>query len=149
MFIRELNLPAPDAFLGIGSGTHAAQTAKIMLAFEAIVERMRPDAVVLVGDVNSTLACAIVTAKLDLGVGYVEYAFGCIRRPVIVHVEAGLRSFDWTMPEEINRVVTDRLSDVLFTTCPEAAANLAQEGVRGERVFDVGNVMVDTLLKYA
>jgi UDP-N-acetylglucosamine 2-epimerase (non-hydrolysing) len=148
-FLRQLDLPAPDALLGIGSGTHAGQTARIMLGFEEVVERVRPEAIVLVGDVNSTLACALVAAKLDFGVKFLRCGLGSVRRPVAVHVEAGLRSFDWAMPEEINRVVTDRLSDLLFTTSSEAVENLKNEGICGERVFNVGNVMVDTLLKHA
>jgi UDP-N-acetylglucosamine 2-epimerase (non-hydrolysing) len=130
-FFRELNIPEPDVDLGVGSGSHAVQTAEIMRRFEPVLERERPDAVLVVGDVNSTIACALVAAKLLV--------------PVI-HVEAGLRSFDRAMPEEINRMLTDRLSDLLFTTEPEGAANLAAEGVDGAQVHFVGNVMIDTLM---
>lgn len=132
-FFEELEIPRPDVNLGVGSGTHAAQTARVMQAFEPVCLERRPDVVVVVGDVNSTLACALVAAKLGIGVA---------------HVEAGLRSFDWSMPEEINRVVTDRLSDLLFTTEPSANENLRREGVPPERIHFVGNVMIDTLLRH-
>ncbi|MCB8943116.1 MAG: UDP-N-acetylglucosamine 2-epimerase (non-hydrolyzing) [Ardenticatenaceae bacterium] len=132
IFFQELGLPQPDVYLGIGSGSHAEQTAKVMLAFEPILLTHQPDWVVVVGDVNSTVACALTAAKLGIGVA---------------HVEAGLRSFDWTMPEEINRVLTDRLSDVLFTTEPSANENLQREGIAVERVHLVGNVMIDTLVR--
>lgn len=131
IFFRELDIPAPDVHLGVGSGTHAGQTARIMEAFEPVVERIEPDVVVVVGDVNSTLACALVTAKLP---------------PRLAHVEAGLRSGDWSMPEEVNRVVTDRVSDVLLAPSRDAVQNLLAEGCDPERVHLVGNVMVDSLL---
>jgi UDP-N-acetylglucosamine 2-epimerase (non-hydrolysing) len=130
-FFDDLGLPAPDEHLGVGSGTHAAQTARIMLAFEPVLERHRPDWVVVYGDVNSTVACALVAAKLGVR---------------IAHVEAGLRSRDWTMPEEVNRVLTDRLADLLLTPSRDADANLRAEGLAPERIRFVGNVMVDTLL---
>jgi len=133
VFFDDLGLPSPDIHLGVGSGTHAAQTAKIMVAFEDVVAREKPDLIIVVGDVNSTLACSIVGAKLLVPVA---------------HVEAGLRSFDLTMPEEINRMVTDILSRYCFTTSPEAATNLAREGVGPERIFFVGNIMIDSLLSY-
>ncbi len=133
VFFDELDIPKPDVYLGIGSGSHATQTAKIMIAFEETVNEHKPDLVLVVGDVNSTLACALVAAKL------------CIP---IAHVEAGLRSFDKTMPEEINRIVTDVLSDYLFTTTEEANENLKNEGIAESKIFLVGNIMVDTLLKY-
>lgn len=132
LFFEQLRLPKPDVYLGVGSGSHAAQTAKIMIELEKLLIANRPDLVVVVGDVNSTMAAAIVAAKL------------CIP---VAHVEAGLRSFDRTMPEEINRVVTDALSDYCFTTCADAGENLRREGVGKEKVFFVGNVMIDTLLK--
>lgn len=132
LFFEQLRLPKPDVYLGVGSGSHATQTAKIMIEMEKLLTANRPDLVVVVGDVNSTMAAAIVAAKL------------CIP---VAHVEAGLRSFDRTMPEEINRVVTDALSDYCFTTCADAGENLRREGVGKEKVFFVGNVMIDTLLK--
>lgn len=132
-FFDDLGLPRPDVSLGVGSGTHAEQTANVMVAFERVLVEERPGWVVVVGDVNSTMACAI-TAKKE--------------GRKVAHVEAGLRSRDWTMPEEINRVVTDALSDLLFTTDPIASQNLLAEGVDPDRIHFVGNVMVDTLLKH-
>jgi UDP-N-acetylglucosamine 2-epimerase (non-hydrolysing) len=134
-FFQDLELPAPDFHLGVGSGTHAQQTARVMEAFEPVLHQVRPDWVVVVGDVNSTLACALVAAKL-------RQELGCR----LAHVEAGLRSGDWRMPEEVNRVLTDRLSDLLLTPSRDAHANLAREGIQAERVVFVGNVMIDTLL---
>jgi UDP-N-acetylglucosamine 2-epimerase (non-hydrolysing) len=133
VFFRELGIPIPDVHLGVGSGTHAEQTARIMVEFEKVCVDRRPDLVLVVGDVNSTLACAIVAAKL------------CIP---VVHVEAGLRSFDRTMPEEVNRVVTDALSSILFTTSRDADENLIREGIDASKIHFVGNVMIDTLLKH-
>jgi UDP-N-acetylglucosamine 2-epimerase (non-hydrolysing) len=132
-FLRELDLPRPDQDLGVGSGTHAVQTAKIMVAFEEICLAERPDLVVVVGDVNSTLAASLVAAKLVIPVA---------------HVEAGLRSFDRTMPEEVNRMVTDRLADLLFTPSRDANENLLAEGTPPERIHLVGNVMIDTLRRH-
>jgi UDP-N-acetylglucosamine 2-epimerase (non-hydrolysing) len=126
----DLRLPAPDLNLEVGSGTHAVQTAEIMRRFEPIVDQFRPSAVLVVGDVNSTLACGLVAVK---------------KHVPVVHVEAGLRSFDRAMPEEINRVLTDQVSDLLYTTERSAAANLAREGIPAERVVFVGNVMIDSL----
>jgi UDP-N-acetylglucosamine 2-epimerase (non-hydrolysing) len=134
-FFTELRIPEPDHHLGVGSGTHAQQTARVMEAFEPVLLRERPDWVVVVGDVNSTLACALVAAKL-------QPELGCRT----AHVEAGLRSGDWRMPEEVNRVVTDRVSDLLLTPSRDALPNLLAEGIREERVAFVGNVMIDTLL---
>ncbi len=131
VFFAELGIRPPDHLLAVGSGTHAAQTAKVMTAFEPLVDELRPDVVVVVGDVNSTVACALVAAKA-----------GCL----VAHVEAGLRSRDWGMPEEINRVVTDRVSDYLLAPSADAAENLRAEGYRPDQVHVVGNVMVDTLL---
>ncbi len=133
VFFDDLQIDRPNVNLEVGSGSHAVQTARIMMAFEGVCVEWQPDLVVVVGDVNSTVACALVGAKLGIA---------------IAHVEAGLRSFDWTMPEEINRVVTDRLADVLFTTEQSANENLRREGVPSERIHFVGNVMVDTLLRY-
>src|SRR5215831_18321536 len=129
-FIRDLGMPEPDICLASGCGTHAEQTARVMLAFEGVVVAHKPDWVVVVGDVNSTLACALVASKL---------------RVRVAHVEAGLRSGDWTMPEEINRVLTDRLSDLLLTPSPDADQNLLREGIAPDRIVRVGNVMIDTL----
>ena len=132
LFFRELEIPEPDVNLGVGSAGHAVQTAEIMKAFEPVVLAEKPDAVLVVGDVNSTIACGLVAAKLGVR---------------LVHVEAGLRSFDRSMPEEINRVLTDAISDLLFCTEPSGVENLRREGVPPDRVFLVGNVMIDTLLK--
>lgn len=129
-FFRDLGLPAPDVHLGVGSGTHAEQTALVMQGFEPIVVRERPDWVLVVGDVNSTLACALVCAKLGVKVA---------------HVEAGLRSRDRTMPEEINRLVTDQVSDLLLTPSPDADENLLAENIPPSRIRFVGNVMIDSL----
>ena len=133
LFFEELGIPKPDIDLGVGSGSHAVQTAETIKRFEPVCIDQRPDWVVVVGDVNSTIACALVATKLGVRVA---------------HVEAGLRSFDRTMPEEINRVLTDRISDLLFTTEPSGNTNLAAEGVAPERVRFVGNVMIDTLLSH-
>jgi UDP-N-acetylglucosamine 2-epimerase (non-hydrolysing) len=133
-FLEELDLPAPDFNLEVGSASHAKQTARVMERFEPVIEQVQPDWVLVVGDVNSTMACALVTAKL-------RPALGCR----LAHVEAGLRSYDWTMPEELNRAVTDRVADLLFTPSRDAHPNLAREGLESRARF-VGNVMVDTLL---
>jgi UDP-N-acetylglucosamine 2-epimerase (non-hydrolysing) len=133
IFFEDLELPEPDIYLGVGSGTHAGQTGRIMIAFEEVVASERPDLIIVVGDVNSTLACSLVGAKQLIPVA---------------HVEAGLRSFDLTMPEEINRMVTDILSRFCFTTSPEAEDNLLREGVTADRIFFVGNIMIDSLLLY-
>jgi UDP-N-acetylglucosamine 2-epimerase (non-hydrolysing) len=129
-FFRDLRLPQPDTHLGVGSGSHAAQTAAVMERFEPVVLRERPDWVLVVGDVNSTIACALVCVKLGVKVG---------------HVEAGLRSRDRTMPEEINRLLTDQISDLLFTPSRDADENLRAEGIPEERIRFVGNVMIDSL----
>ena len=133
VFFRDLDIPVPDVHLGVGSGSHAEQTARIMIEFEKVCLEHKPDLVLVVGDVNSTMACTIVAAKLLISVA---------------HVEAGLRSFDRTMPEEINRVVTDALASILFTTSRDADENLKHEGVDATKIFFVGNVMIDTLLKH-
>jgi len=134
-FFRDLELPDPDFHLGVGSGSHAVQTARVMEAFEPVLREVRPDWLVVVGDVNSTIACALVAVKLKEETG-----------ARIAHVEAGLRSGDWRMPEEVNRVLTDRMSDLLLTPSRDARANLAAEGIPESRVVFVGNVMIDTLL---
>ncbi len=130
-FFDELGIPRPDHELEVGSGTHAEQTARVMERFERLLGSLNADVVVVVGDVNSTLAAALVTAKGG---------------PLLAHVEAGLRSRDWSMPEEVNRVVTDRVSDYLFAPSSEAVENLAAEGYRPDQIHLVGNVMVDSLL---
>ena len=131
VFFRELGLPEPDLNLGVGSGSHAAQTAAIMVALEGAFAELRPALAIVYGDVNSTTAAALVGAKMGVP---------------LAHVEAGLRSFDMTMPEEVNRRVTDILSDLLFATSPEAIGHLAREGVAADRIRLVGNPMIDTLL---
>ena len=133
IFIEELELDEPDISLGVGSGTHATQTARVMLEFEQVLGRIQPRVVVVVGDVNSTIACALVARK---------------ERYPVAHVEAGLRCFDPLMPEEINRRLTDHLSTHLFTTSVDADENLAREGIDPETVYFVGNTMIDTLLRF-
>ena len=130
VFFRNLRIPNPDIYLNVGSASHAIQTAKIMVAFESVVLEQKPDLIIVVGDVNSTLACSLVASKLGIK---------------IAHVEAGLRSFDRDMPEEINRMVTDSLSDYLFVSERSGLKNLKSEGVNPEKVYFVGNVMIDTL----
>jgi UDP-N-acetylglucosamine 2-epimerase (non-hydrolysing) len=137
-FFSDLGLPKPDVHLEVGSGSHAVQTAEIMRRFEAVVLEQKPDFVVVFGDVNSTVACALVTSKISLD------ASG--KRPSIAHVEAGLRSFDTAMPEEINRVITDHLSDLLFVTEESGRENLRREGIPQEKIHFVGNTMIDSLL---
>ena len=139
-FFRDLELPQPDVYLGVGSGSHAGQTAEIMRKFEEVLFLEKPDVLLVVGDVNSTLACALVAAKISFD------ASGT--RPRIVHVEAGLRSFDRTMPEEINRILTDQLSDLLFVTEESALRNLESEGIASQKVHFVGNTMIDSLLAF-
>src|ERR1041385_3035498 len=129
-FFTDLDLPQPDVYLGVGSGSHAVQTAAIMERFEPVVLKEQPDWVVVVGDVNSTIACALVCVKLGIKVA---------------HVEAGLRSRDRTMPEEINRLLTDQIADLLFTPSRDADENLIAEGIPKERICFVGNVMIDSL----
>jgi UDP-N-acetylglucosamine 2-epimerase (non-hydrolysing) len=132
VFFSELGLPEPDMNLDVGSGTHASQTAEIMIRFEKVVEPDPPDLVLVYGDVNSTAAAALVCSKLHIAVG---------------HVEAGLRSFDRSMPEEINRVVTDQIADLLFTPSKDGDRNLLREGVAPEKIHLAGNVMIDTLVR--
>jgi UDP-N-acetylglucosamine 2-epimerase (non-hydrolysing) len=132
VFFRQLNLPQPDVNLAVGAGSHAVQTAEIMMRFEEVVLQHKPDVVAVYGDVNSTIAAALVSAKL------------CIP---VAHVEAGLRSFDRSMPEEVNRVATDQLSDYLFTPSRDGDQNLLREGVAPEKIHFVGNVMIDTLIR--
>jgi len=133
VFFRQLGIPKPDINLGVGSGTHGRQTGAVMAALEGLFEEYRPTMVVVYGDVNSTVAAALVASKMGIP---------------FVHVEAGLRSFDMTMPEEINRLVTDRLSDLLLTTSVDAVAHLGNEGTDPAKIHFVGNPMIDTLLKH-
>src|SRR5580693_5567360 len=132
VFFSELDIPAPDVNLQVGSGSHARQTAEIMSRIETVLLERKPDIVMVYGDVNSTVAAALVCSKL------------LIR---IAHIEAGLRSFDHTMPEEINRIVTDRLADMLFTPSEDGDINLQREGVPLEKIYRVGNVMIDSLVR--
>jgi len=145
VFFRQLGVPAPDIELEVGSGSHAAQTAEIMRRFEGVLESEQPHVVLVVGDVNSTLACALVAAKFTRREPF-PWAGARRFRPVVAHVEAGLRSFDEDMPEEVNRKLTDAVSDLLFVSEPSGLANLAREGVPRDRVFFAGNVVIDTLL---
>lgn len=132
VFFGDLGMPAPDVHLGIGSGSHAEQTARVMLALEPVFKSLKPDLLSVVGDVNSTLAAALVACKMEIP---------------LAHVEAGLRSFDRTMPEEINRLLTDRLADLLLTPSPDASENLLREGADRARIFFVGNAMIDSLFQ--
>lgn len=133
LFLTELEIEAPYLNLGVGSGSHAQQTAKIMVRLERPLKKIRPDLVVVVGDVNSTLAGALTAAKMGLK---------------LAHIEAGLRSFDRRMPEEINRIVIDHLADYLFTSCREADENLSREGISPEKIYFVGNIIIDTLVRF-
>ena len=133
LFFTQLGIPKPDINLGVGSGTHTQQTAQIMTGFEKVLAEHKPDAVLVVGDVNSTIACGLVAVKMGIR---------------LFHVEAGLRSFDRTMPEEINRILTDSISDLLFCTEESGVENLRREGINGDRVHLVGNLMIDTLMKH-
>ena len=139
-FFADLDLPHPDIHLGVGSGSHAVQTAEVMKRFEEVLLKEKPDAVIVVGDVNSTLACSLATAKISFDKNG--------SRPLIAHVEAGLRSFDRAMPEEVNRVATDHLSDLLFVTEQSGLENLRREGISTDKVFFVGNTMIDSLLAF-
>jgi len=132
VFFAQLGIPAPEVNLEVGAGSHAQQTAAIMKGFEPVVLDMNPDMVLVYGDVNSTLAATLVCSKLMVGVG---------------HVEAGLRSFDRTMPEEINRLISDQIADILFTPSDDGDRNLQREGIAPERIFRVGNVMIDSLVR--
>ena len=145
VFFDDLKIPRPDIELEVGSGSHAQQTAEIIKRFEPVVEAEQPHAVLVVGDVNSTIGCAIVTAKYTLKTPF-NTKIGHRTRPIMIHVEAGLRSFDDDMPEEINRKLTDSISDLLFVSDPAGMVNLKKEGVSDAKCFFVGNVMIDTLL---
>ncbi len=133
LFFQDLGLPKPDVYLGVGSGGHGEQTGKVMIEFEKILNANKPDIVLVVGDVNSTIACGLVAVKMGVQ---------------LAHVEAGLRSFDRSMPEEINRILTDQISDYLFLTERAARENLLREGISADKIHFVGNVMIDSLLKH-
>ena len=154
VFFQDLELPEPDIHLGVGSGSHAEQTGQVMMAYEKILMVKRPDLVIVVGDVNSTVACTLAATKIDYKTITSENSDGYQlsakshelgRRPLVAHLEAGLRSFDRAMPEEINRMVTDTLADILWTPSPDGDENLINEGVAGEKVQRVGNIMIDSL----
>lgn len=138
--LKDLGLPEPHIHLGVGSGSHSQQTGNVMIAYEKVLLEQRPDLVIVVGDVNSTLACTLAAAK----VSYRSERAG-VARPFIAHLEAGLRSFDRTMPEEINRLVTDAIADLLWTPSPDADANLRREGIGAAKIARVGNIMIDSL----
>jgi UDP-N-acetylglucosamine 2-epimerase (non-hydrolysing) len=133
IFFNDLELPKPDFYLGVGSGSHAEQTAGIMVKFEKVLEKEKPDLVIVVGDVNSTIACSLTAVKMGIK---------------IAHIEAGLRSFDNNMPEEINRILTDRISDYLFVSENAGLVNLKKEGADDKKIFFVGNTMIDSLMNY-
>lgn len=143
-FFQDLGLPDPDLHLGIGSGSHAEQTGQVMIAYERVVLEHKPDMVVVVGDVNSTIACTLAAAKVAYPVSPGDSSNGR-SRPIIAHLESGLRSFDRTMPEEVSRVATDVLVDLLWTPSPDADTNLRREGVPSDRIVRVGNIMIDSL----
>jgi len=140
-FFKDLNLPEPHIHLGIGSGSHAEQTGKVMIAYEKVLIEQRPDLVIVVGDVNSTVACSLAASKVT----YPHNSKLSMARPLIAHLEAGLRSFDRTMPEEINRLVTDVLADILWTPSQDANKNLIREGISPKKIQCVGNIMIDSL----
>ncbi len=155
-FFQDLALSEPDLHLGVGSGTHAEQTGKVMMSYEKVLMEHRPDLVIVVGDVNSTVACTLAASKMkypkdvedhkrfaDLEQSAISNQLG--KRPIVAHLEAGLRSFDRTMPEEINRLVTDALADILWTPSPDADENLLREGVKEEKISRVGNIMIDSI----
>ena len=148
VFFQDLGLPDPDIHLGIGSGSHAEQTGKVLIAYEKVLLDTKPDMVIVVGDVNSTLACTLAAAKISYdpiqnSKFKIQNCGG--RRPLLAHLEAGLRSFDRTMPEEINRIVTDSLADILWTPSPDADENLLHEGIDPPKIVRVGNIMIDSL----
>jgi UDP-N-acetylglucosamine 2-epimerase (non-hydrolysing) len=153
-FFQDLGLPDPDIHLGIGSGTHAEQTGKVMIAYEKVLMEQRPDMVIVVGDVNSTMAATLAAAKVQYTVSSNQQPASSTKyqesrihgqRPLVAHLEAGLRSYDRTMPEEINRLVTDVIADVLWTPSPDADENLMREGVSRGKIRRVGNIMIDSL----
>ena len=145
-FFEELSIPKPDINLEVGSGSHAVQTAEIMKRFEPVLLKEKPDILLVVGDVNSTIACTLVASKIEYPA--TSHEPPARRRPLIVHVEAGLRAFDRDMPEEVNRILTDAISDLLFTTEEECFTHLMNEGIAREKIHFVGNVMIDTLRQH-
>ena len=150
VFFQDLKLPEPNIHLGVGSGSHAEQTGQVMMAYEKVLLETRPDMVVVVGDVNSTVACTLAAVKLQAPSSRLKAqrkAKNSINstRPMVAHLEAGLRSFDRTMPEEINRLVTDTLADILWTPSPDGDENLIREGVAPSKIQRVGNIMIDSL----
>ena len=136
-FFKDLNLPDPHIHLGAGSGSHAEQTGKVMIAYEKIVLETKPDLVVVVGDVNSTIACTLAATKIS-------YDAPPMKRPIVAHLEAGLRSFDRSMPEEVNRLATDVLADALWTPSPDGDENLIKEGINPDKITRIGNIMIDS-----
>lgn len=147
VFFNELEIPKPDINLEVGSASHAVQTAEIMKRFEPVLMKEKPNILIVVGDVNSTMACTLVASKIHYYNSNFEFQTKNLRpKPLIAHIEAGLRSFDRSMPEEINRIVTDSLSDLLFTPSPDADENLIREGIPREKIKRVGNIMIDTLV---
>ena len=150
LFFKDLSLPEPDIYLGIGSGTHAEQTGQVMMSYEKVLFETRPDLVIVVGDVNSTVACALAASKISYkSINTINSSNTTNttnrERPLVAHLEAGLRSFDRTMPEEINRIVTDALADIFWTPSPDADENLIREGVNRKKIDRVGNIMIDSL----
>ena len=144
VFFQDLKMPEPHIHLGVGSGSHAEQTGQVMMAYEKILLETKPDMVIVVGDVNSTMACTIAAVKLPEDRGQ-KADDRKMSRPIVAHLEAGLRSFDRTMPEEINRLVTDALADLLWTPSPDGDENLVREGVEAAKIERVGNIMIDSL----
>jgi UDP-N-acetylglucosamine 2-epimerase (non-hydrolysing) len=153
VFFQDLGLPSPHIHLGIGSGTHAEQTGRVMMAYEKVLFENHPDLVIVVGDVNSTMACTLATVKMNDAslkakiisrneLSAMNYE---LERPLVAHLEAGLRSFDRTMPEEINRIVTDGVADILWTPSEDAVQNLIREGIDSDKIVNVGNIMLDSL----
>jgi UDP-N-acetylglucosamine 2-epimerase (non-hydrolysing) len=145
VFFQDLGLPEPEIHLGVGSGSHAEQTGQVMIAYEKVLLESKPDLVVVVGDVNSTVACTLAAAKIIKYNGQQTTDNGHDRRPYVGHLEAGLRSFDRSMPEEINRLVTDALADILWTPSADGDENLIREGVSEDKIQRVGNIMIDSL----
>jgi UDP-N-acetylglucosamine 2-epimerase (non-hydrolysing) len=143
-FFQDLRLPEPHIHLGAGSGSHAEQTGRVMIAYEKVVMEQRPDMVVVVGDVNSTIACTLAATKVVYSLSENDPVTG-LNRPLVAHLEAGLRSFDRTMPEEVNRLATDVLADLLWTPSPDGDEHLLHEGVATEKIVRVGNIMIDSL----
>lgn len=147
VFFHDLKLPEPDIHLGVGSGSHAEQTGQVMMAYEKVLMETRPDLVIVVGDVNSTIACTIAATKVTFNSTNLINPINSINqmRPLVAHLEAGLRSYDRTMPEEINRMVTDVLVDILWTPSPDGDENLIKEGIVEDKIDRVGNIMIDSL----